>query len=193
MYNSAMPLHQSLWTGSVGFCLVSTLVFSTVAFGERWLYRHLGVALTYALWTVLFILGGGGVVARLNRGVQSTRRSYATFALAFFLYAAGWIAAYFGPKIKARELIGELAGTILMGLAFAPCLRDRRALPSLIAALFFTNAAGYFIGRYVWQELGGKAGMIGWGVLFGVGMGLGLGYAFHACREPTRPDTPQPT
>ena len=130
-------------------------------------------------------------MARLNRGFQSARRSYAMFALAFFLYAAGWIAAYFGLKIKARELLGELAGAILMGLAFAPFMPDRKGLLRVIAALFFTNAGGYFTGRYLWLELGGKAGMIGWGVFFGLGLGLGLGYAFHACREPAQPETVQ--
>ncbi|PYI81014.1 MAG: hypothetical protein DME26_20650, partial [Verrucomicrobia bacterium] len=68
--STAMSLAQSLCIGSIGFSVVSTVIFATVAFGEGWLYGHLGVALTYAFWTLIFILGGGTVAARLNRGFR---------------------------------------------------------------------------------------------------------------------------
>src|SRR5438309_8230986 len=117
--STAMSLGQSLCIGGIGFALVSTVVFATVAFGERWLYGHLGVALTYVFWTLLFVFGGGAVAARLNRSFRSSASSYATFALAFFLYAAGWTAAYFALKFGLRELLGVIAGTVLMSLTFA--------------------------------------------------------------------------
>jgi hypothetical protein len=178
----ARSLSQSLCVGSIGFCLVSTLVFSTVAFGERWLYQHFGVPLAYAFWTLLFIVGGGAIAARLNRGFQSTLRSYTTFALAFVLYAVGWTAAYFTLKTGQRELLGVIAGTLLMSLAFACASGAMRSSVRIFLVLFLTNGAAYFAGRYVWRTLGGQAGMIAWGVLFGLGLGLGLGYALHTCR-----------
>ncbi len=51
-------LSRSLLFGAIGFGGVSTLVFATVAFGERWLYRRLGIGGTYAprrgCWPILF-------------------------------------------------------------------------------------------------------------------------------------------
>ena len=180
--SSATSLCQSLFVGSIGFCLVSTAVFATVAFGERWLYGHLGVALTYAFWTLLFVLGGGAVVARLNRGCQSLPRSYAMFALAFFLFAVGWTAAYFATKLAVRELLGVIVGTLLMGLTFLVASAAMKHFVRVVLVLLLTNAVGYFAGRVIWQTLGGKAGMILWGVLFGLGLGLGLGYTLYVCR-----------
>ena len=190
MHTAAMSLSQSLCVGSVGFCFVSTVVFATVAFGERWLYNHLGMALAYAFWTLLFMLGGGTVASRLNRGFQSGARSYAIFALAFFLYAIGWTAAYFALKTAARELLGVIAGTLLMSLTFVCAWAAIRNLAQIFPVLLLANGAGYFAGRYVWRTLDGQAGMIGWGVLFGLGLGFGLGYTFHVCREGGRTDEP---
>ena len=192
MHTAAMSLSQSLGIGSVGFCFVSTVVFATVAFGERWLYSHLGVALTYAFWTLLFILGGGTVAARLNRGFQSGARSYTIFALAFFWYAVGWTAAYFALKTAARELLGVVAGTLLMSLTFGCASAAIGNLARIFLVLLLTNGAAYFAGRYVWRALGGQAGMIAWGVLFGLGLGLGLGYTFHVCRQAVSSQVPKP-
>lgn len=178
----ATSLCESLCIGGLGFCLVSTVVFATVAFGERWLYRHLGVALTYALWTLLFIGGGGAVVARLNRGFPSAQRSYAIFALAFFVFAVGWAGAYFATKFAQRELLGVIVGTLLMALVFAGASGAMRNFLRVCIVLILTNTAGYFAGRIIWRTLGGEAGMILWGVLFGLGLGVGLGYTLHFCR-----------
>ena len=185
-----MSLAQSLCIGSIGFSVVSTVVFATVAFGEGWLYGHLGVALTYAFWTLIFILGGGTVAARLNRGFRSIACSYATFALAFFLYAAGWMAAYFALKLGLRELFGVIAGTVLMSLTFAWAGAAKRDFAGIFLILLLTNTAGYFAGRCLWRAFGGHAGMIAWGVLFGLGLGFGLGYVFYACRTPSRAKPP---
>jgi hypothetical protein len=192
MHTAAMSLSQSLGIGSVGFCFVSTVVFATVAFGERWLYNHLGVPLTYVFWTLLFILGGGTVAARLNRGFQSDARSYTVFALAFLLYSVGWTAAYFTLKTAARELLGVIAGTLLMSLTFTGASGAIRNLARIFLVLLLTNGAAYFAGRYVWRALGGQAGMIAWGVLFGLGLGLGLGYTFHVCRQAAGSQVPKP-
>ena len=65
----ALPsLVRSLLTGGLGFGLVSLCVFATVAFGERWMYEHLGLLGAYLAWTALFILLGGGVLGSLVVG-----------------------------------------------------------------------------------------------------------------------------
>src|SRR5260370_41826183 len=88
-------LSRSLFLGAIGFGGVSTLVFATVAFGERWLYRRLGIGGTYALWALLFLLGAGGVLSRVVIGPGRTLRFTVLFGGAFLLYAAAWVLAYF--------------------------------------------------------------------------------------------------
>ena len=92
----ALPsLVRSLLTGGLGFGLVSLCVFATVAFGERWMYEHLGLLGAYLAWTALFILLGGGVLGSLVVGRWRLPRFYLLFGLAFFAYAAGWVGTYF--------------------------------------------------------------------------------------------------
>src|SRR6266571_8858288 len=94
-------LGRSLLVGAIGFGVVSTLVFTTVAFGERWLYRRLGIGGTYALWTLLFLLGAGGVLSRLVIGPARTLRFTLLFGCAFLLYAAMWMLSYFDLENQA--------------------------------------------------------------------------------------------
>ena len=73
----ALPsLVRSLLTGGLGFGLVSLCVFATVAFGERWMYEHLGLLGAYLAWTALFILLGGGVLGSLVVGRWRLPRFY---------------------------------------------------------------------------------------------------------------------
>src|SRR5260370_13966409 len=81
-------LSRSLLFGAIGFGGVSTLVFTTVAFGERWLYRRLGIGGTYALWTLLFLLGAGGVLSRLVIGPGLTLRFIFLFGCSFLPYVS---------------------------------------------------------------------------------------------------------
>src|SRR3989442_9128491 len=80
-------LSRSLLFGAVGFGGVSTLVFATVAFGERWLYRRLGIGGAYALWTLIFLLGAGGGLTRLGICPARTLPFTPLFRCAFLLYS----------------------------------------------------------------------------------------------------------
>ena len=89
---AAVPsLGRSLLTGSLGFGSASLLVFATVAFAEGWMYRSLGLLGAYGVWTVLFILLGGGVLGPLVVRRWEMPRFYLLFATAFFAYAVGWV------------------------------------------------------------------------------------------------------
>ena len=191
-------LSRSLLFGAIGFGGVSTLVFATVAFGERWLYRRLGIGGTYALWTLIFLLGAGGVLSRLVIGPARTLRFTLLFGCAFLLYAATWMLAYFVLKNQASEWLGSLAGSLLMALIFRGAFSAGDAAGKIIGVLCAGNLAGYFLGRLAWTAAGGKTGMIAWGVIYGIGFGLGLGFTLHACQKKVRdallrspPDGPQ--
>ena len=177
---AAVPsLGRSLLTGSLGFCFVSLCVFATVAFAERWMYKHLGLFGAYLAWTVLFILLGGGVLASLVVRRWQLPRFYLLFAAAFFAYAAGWVGAYFVLRGVAGEWIGSLAGSLLMGLVLAAGFGVARSALNLSAMLFVANSLGYFLGSAVNDSIGGRAGMLLWGLMYGLCLGAGLGAVLH--------------
>ena len=136
--------------GGIGFCLVSLVVFATVAFGERWMYMRLGLLGAYVAWTLAFILLGGAVLGSL---VAHSRwrlpKFYLLWGLAFFAYAAGWSFAYFTLRSAAGEWVGSLVGSVLMTIVFALGFRSARSIPKLSALLFIANSAGYFLGSIV--------------------------------------------
>src|ERR1041384_8462969 len=116
-----MPLSKTLTgaaiRGGLGFGLMSLIVFASVAFGERWMYRTLGVLGAYVVWTVAFILLGGVVFGSMVQGSRwRLPRFYLLWALAFFAYAAGWVAAYFSVGGAAGEWLGSLGWSTLVGV-----------------------------------------------------------------------------
>ncbi|HXG63669.1 MAG TPA: hypothetical protein VNO70_01090 [Blastocatellia bacterium] len=179
-------LGQSIWRGSVAFCFASLLVFATVAFGERWMYRQFGLYGAYAIWTLLFVLVGGGALSPLIIGPGRLARFYLLFSAAFLLYAAGWVAAYFAMPNKAGEWLGSLAGSILMGLTLAVAFGAVGAAWKIVPVLFLLHSAGYFAGDFLYKAVGGRLGMMLWGVCYGLGVGAGLGYALYVAQAPVR-------
>ena len=184
-----LNLGQSVLFGAIAFCLASLLVFATVAFGERWMYRQLGLTGAYVCWTLLFIAAGGGVLSRLVIGPGRLARFYVLFSMAFLAYAVGWVGAYFAMPNRAGEWLGSIAGSVLMGLVLAlafGALGVLRSVLKLIAILFVANSVGYFLGDFLNNTLRGKTGMLAWGIAFGLGLGAGLGAALYFAQAPVR-------
>jgi len=173
-------LQRSVLTGALGFGAVSLCVFATVAFAERWMYTHLGVVGAYVLWTVLFIALGGAVLSSLVV-VERWRfpKFYLLFGLAFFCYAAGWMFAYFVVRGAADEWLGSLAGSVLMALVFAAGFRVMRSALKFAVLLFLANSLGYFLGAWIYFSLRSPAGMLLWGVIYGVFLGAGIAAVLH--------------
>jgi len=177
---------ESLLAGSLGFALVSLVVFGTVAFGERWLYAHLGRLGSYAFWTLLFVGGAGAMLNLVVIGQRTLARFYGVFTLGFLTYAVTWTAAYFIFKREMGEWIGGFIGTIFMALVLCGTFGALHAVGRATAAMLGGNLAGYFLGRLVWTSVAGSPGMIGWGIIYGLGFGLGLGYTLYACQARVR-------
>lgn len=172
-------LRRSLLIGGLGFCLASLCVFGTVAFAERWMYARLGLYGAYLAWTALFILLGGGALGSLVFGRWRLPGFYLLFGLAFFAYAAGWIGAYFTLRGAAGEWVGSLAGSFLMGCVFALGFGRPRSALNISAVLFVAHTVGYFLGSSLNDAVGGRAGMLLWGAVYGLSLGAGLGAALH--------------
>jgi hypothetical protein len=176
-------LTRSLLIGGLGFGLVSLCVFATVAFGERWMYTHLGVLGAYLAWTVLFILLGGAVLGSLVVGRWRLPKFYLLYGAAFFAYAVGWVAAYFTLRGSAGEWVGSLVGSILMAVVFAIGFGVIRAIPKLSALLFVANSVGYFLGAALYDYVTGQAGMLLWGLVYGLCFGASIAAALHLANE----------
>jgi len=182
-YRMEVPsLERSILIGGVGLALVSLFVFATVAFAEGWMYENLGIAGAYLAWTVLFIVLGGGALGSLVVNQWRLPKFYLLFALAFFVYAAGWVTAYFILGGRVGELIGSLTGSLLMGMVLTLALSgfhaQRRAL-YLSLFLFGANSVGYFLGSMINDFVRGRPGMLLWGVIYGLCLGAGLGALLH--------------
>lgn len=176
---SGPSLGRSVAIGAIGFAVVSLLVFATVAFAERWMYRNLTEMGAYLAWTVLFILLGGGVLGSLVGGRWRLPKFYLLYGLAFLLYAVGWVAAYSVLRGTAGEWVGSLAGSILMALVFAAGFRTIRSTLKFALILFVANSLGYFLGSALNDSVARPTGMLLWGVAYGLFLGAGIAAVLH--------------
>ena len=66
----------------------------------------------------------------------------------------------------------------------------------MVAILFVGNAVGYFVGSYAYDVLKREYPLLsklGWGLFYGLGMGVGIGYVFHTAetkRGSVKPSSP---
>ena len=158
-------LQRSLLTGGIGFGLASLSVFATVAFGERWMYEHLGLLGAYLVWTALFIFLGGGVLGSLVVGCWRLTKFYALFGLAFSrMQLGGWLLLYLRGTLG--EWVGSLAGSLLMGLVLALGFGVVRSAFILSGVLFVANSLGYFLGSTLNNYITGSSGMLLWGTVY---------------------------
>jgi len=181
---SLPSLGKSIVTGAIGFCVVSLFVFATVAFAEHWMYQNLGLFGSYITWTVLFILLSGAVFGSLVV-VDRWRlpKFYLLWAVAFFVYAAAWMMAYFTLGRRLGELVGALAGSIFMALVLATGFRTLRSTVKLSAVLFVSNSLGYFPGAALFDSLTAPTGMLLFGVVYGLFFGAGIGAALQIAQR----------
>ena len=131
--------------GSLRFGLASLLVYATAAFGERWMYRHLGLLGSYGVWTLLFIGFGGLALKPLVVQPKPKRTFWVWFSLAFFAYAAGWMASYFTLRGAPGESLGSLVGSATLGLVLVIAFGARNRYARISLELFVAHSAGYFL------------------------------------------------
>lgn len=183
----AVPsLAKSIAIGAIGFGVASLCVFATVAFAERWMYQTLGLFGAYLAWILLFILLSGAVFGSLVVGRWRLPKFYFLFGLAFFAYAVGWVIAYFILRNAAGEWTGSLAGSVLMAVVFAAGFSRLSSTGKLAAVLFVSNSLGYFLGSALNNSVGGRPGMLLWGVAYGLFFGAGIGATLHLVQQEQR-------
>src|SRR2546428_621809 len=100
--------------------------------------------------------------------------------------ASGSQAASTAMSLAQSLCIGSIGYRVVSTVVFATVAYGARILIPPLA-----RWAGLVAGRCLRRAFVGHAGMIAWGVLFGRGLGFGLGYVFYAGRAPSRAK-PQP-
>lgn len=183
---------SAILRGALGFALVSMAGFAVWAFAGRWFYRNVGEAGLYAVSTVVFIGLSGLLLHRLVKGLGALRKFYLAFVPAFMAYAVAWSVCWFLLKFGAGEWLGSLIGSMVFAMVLGRSLGSTRGLWKVIAVLFAGHSAGYFLGGILYMSKASPAilsglskqqlaltGQMLWGLLYGLGFGAGMGFAFH--------------
>ena len=187
---------HSVARGSIGFGIVGLAAFSVWAFAGKWFQTHLGDAGLYAACSLVFIGFSGLLLHPLLRGRGALHCFYLVFIPAFFAYAAVWCAAWFLLGFGKGEWIGSLFGAIAFVGVVSWRLHNFHGFLVTSLIVFGLNATGYFLGGQLLHWLLGPTGSamfnglskpnlmvvakLAWGLLYGLGFGAGIGYAFHA-------------
>ena len=189
--------------GSIGFAVVSLVGFSVWAFAGRSLYAKVGEAGLYTLCLLVFLGSSGLVLHPLARGPQSLLRFYKAFIPAFLAYAIVWCAAWFIFRFGLGEWLGSLLGSVAFVAVTSRAFGKCHGIVRTSIILFGLHSAGYFLGGKSMQWLTGPAGAgmltgfskvqlaaiakLSWGLLYGLGFGAGIGYAFCTCQRGSEP------
>lgn len=182
--------------GALGFLLVSLAGFAPWTLAGSWFYQRIGEAGLYAVCALVFIAASGPLLHRLILGPGSLPRFYALFGVAFAGYSVAWTAAWLLLPSHTGSVIGLAAGTAFMGWVIARAFAAASATLPVVLALFLFNAAGYFLGGVLDAALWNLdpfpfsrntqlvLARSSWAVLYGLGFGAGLGYAFYRVQRP---------
>jgi hypothetical protein len=196
-------LAASIRRGVIGFTLTSVAGFLPWAVTGKWFRGHGGELAMYGVCALVFISLSGLLLHRLIMGKGSLGRFYALFSLAFSAYSAAWILGWMSLHGHAGSLVGLLAGTAVMGWMLTTAFEAQGQTLRVVAALFVLNACGYFVGGWIEEALVGlpecstggitlakptqlMVAKLQWGLCYGIGLGAGLGVAFHLCQSAAR-------
>lgn len=182
-------LWVSVMGGIAGFGGAALVVFGSVALAEGPLHRALGTAGSYVLWTILFMVLGGGLLGRLVAGRGSLWRFTGVFSAGFALYGAGWCTGWFVWKWGWGEILGTLLGATLLHVVLVSAFGRRRLFLPTLPGWWTANLAGYFLGEAAWFALNrSPVGMTLWGLIYGLCLGAGLGWLLHRLQRPAAGD-----
>jgi hypothetical protein len=188
--------------GSIGFAIVSIAGFSVWAFGGRWFQANLGEAGLYSICAIVFLGSSGLLLHPLVQGPGQLLRFYKVFLPAFLAYAVVWCAAWFILRFGLGEWLGSLLGSIVFVAVTAHGFRNYKGVGKASILLFGFLSFGYFLGGKLMHWITGPMGAamlaglsktqisvvakLSWGLLYGLGFGAGIGYAFQTLQRTDR-------
>lgn len=187
--SSVPTLGASIMRGMTGFTVVSVAGFVPWAVFGKWFRGQGGEVGMYAVCALVFLGLSAPLLHRLIIGPGSVARFYKVFCPAFAVYSVAWIAGWMTLRGHPGSLVGLASGTMLMACLLVAAFDALRVVVKVALALFVLNSIGYFVGgvseamfikQYpLWAKLS-------WGLFYGLGLGAGLGVAFHICQERAR-------
>jgi hypothetical protein len=181
-------MKMSILRGALGFAAVSLAAFLVWALGGRWLSAHLHEWGFYAIMAAIFLGLSGLALHPLVRGPDSTLRFTKAFFPAFLAYSGVWSGCWFSLGWVKGEWLGSLLGSVVFSALLGWSLGNLRPLARVALVVFVGHSAGYFLGGPIYYAVKGTWGALAWGLLYGLGFGAGIGYAFDAFqKEPNRP------
>ncbi len=182
-------LGASLVRGMFGFTVVSVAGFVPWAVFGQWFHLHGGEAGMYAACAVVFLALTAPLLHRLIIGPGSMSRFYKVFCPAFAAYSVAWIVGWMMLRGHAGSIAGLVSGTVVMACMLVAAFDALRVVMKVFLALFVLNAIGYFVGgvsEAAFIKEYPLYAKLSWGVFYGLGLGAGLGLAFHLCQERAR-------
>jgi len=194
-------LFHALARGSLGFAAVSVAAFAVWALAGKWVHAHAGEGGLYLACALAFVIFSGLALHPLVRGPSSLARFYKIFIPAFVVYAIVWSAAWFALGFGWGEWLGSMFGSIALAMMIGRGFRTSRSVIKVAVILFALHSAGYFLGGMCMSSLmrmahGPGAGRnmalmaeLAWGLIYGLGLGAGLGYAFFTFQNGLAPKT----
>ena len=167
-------------------------MYATVAFGERWMYRHLWACQApMESGPLLFIVFGGLALKPLVVQPKAKRTFWR-----WFVWLSLPTRRLDGILLHTASLLPENGwarwlGSAALGLVVAVAFGARSRYPRIAVELFVAHSAGYFLGEWLHPSLHGKIGMLLWGVCYGLGFGLGLARALYWAQTADTPSSLQ--
>jgi len=192
-------LSCSIIRGSVGFAIVSLGAFSVWALAGKWFQHHGGEGALYGACALVFAALSGLLLHPLVRNSESLLRFYGIFVPAFLAYATVWCLGWFALHYGLGEWLGALLGSAaFVGVLCWKFQNGRTFIPTTLI-VFALNLVGYFLGGHLTHWLLSTNGTaflsglskpeiavvakLGWGLVYGLGFGAGIGYAFYAIQN----------
>jgi hypothetical protein len=185
--------------GSIGFAFVSLAAFSVWAFAGQWLETRLGEGGLYAACALVFLALSGLLLHPLVPGPHSLLRFYQIFIPAFLAYAIVWCAVWFILRFGPGEWLASFLATAAFAGVVTWRFHHPRSFFRIALVLFIANSAGYFLGGQLMRWLFTHAASsffsglsrpsisliakLAWGLLYGLGFGAGIGYAFQTAQD----------
>lgn len=187
--SSVPSLGASVVRGMLGFTVVSVAGFVPWAVFGQWFHRQAGEAGMYAACAVVFLGLTAPLLHRLIIGPGSMSRFYKVFCPAFAAYSVAWIVGWMTLHGHLGSIAGLLSGTVVMACMLVAAFDALRVVLKVFLALFVLNSIGYFVGglsEAAFIKVYPLYAKLSWGVFYGLGLGAGLGLAFHFCQERAR-------
>ncbi len=206
---SCACVKHAMLRGALGFALTSIVGFGPWAFAGKWFYANVGEGGLYLVSALCFLISSGVLLPSLVAGPRPLRRFYGIFGAAFFAYAAIWCLAWFAFGFGLGEWFGSFLGALAFVFVTGLGFRNHRGFVKAVLMVFVLHSAGYFMGGRVmhwlvspkgseWFPFLSKAQLsmsakLSWGLLYGLGFGAGIGYAFWIFQNPRHPLRQQPS